>query len=104
MGVSEEIGSKFELTSEKDCPRKTPKNITKRKKAKKLNNIVQTGVVKPFTPEVAIVEQTMLTKDDEEISFVAKLKSPFSTPRKSDAKLHKRISAIKGSNIARSIT
>jgi len=98
MGAGEEIGSKFKLTSEKDCRQNTSKNITKRKKAKKLNNIVQTGVVKPFTPDVATVEQTKLTKDDEEISIVAELKSPFSTPRISDAKLHKRASASNGSN------
>ena len=72
-------------------------------KAKKLNNVVQTGVVKPFTPDLAIVEQTMLTRDDEEISIVAELKSPLSTPRKSNAELLKRTSASKGSNIARSI-
>jgi len=68
-----------------------------------LNNVVQTGVVKPFTPDLAIDEQIMLTREDEEIYIVAKLKSPLSTSRKSNAELHKRTSASKGSNIARSI-
>ena len=67
MGAGEENGSKFKLFSEKDCPQKTPQNLNKRKKAKKLNNVVQTGVVKPFTPDLAIDEQTMLTREDEEI-------------------------------------
>ena len=58
MGVGEETGSKFKLTTEKGCPQKTPMNLTKYKKAKKFNNIVKTSVVKPVTPDVATAEQT----------------------------------------------